>query len=425
MAEIKAFGALRFAQTAGNIAELVCPPYDIISEEERTAYLDRNPHNIIRLELPKDGENPYQTAGDTLAQWLDQGIAACDNEDAIYVYEESFTALGQQKSIKGIICRVKLEEFDKGVVLPHEETLSKAKQDRFNLMSATGCNFSCIYSLYFDERAAIYPNVETGSTAAPVYEFTTADGIIHRMWRITDAALVSAITDGFREKKLYIADGHHRYETALNYRNHLRETGVITDDAHPANYVMMMLVNMENPGLVVYPTHRVLHGLEGFDAQKLLDGCGAYFDVTDCPVADMDAALGRHADAGEKAMAFYHDGAAKLLTLRDRHAAEKLLPDKSAAYCGLDVTVLHSLVLERLLGIDKARLAAQTNLTYTRDTAEALALVDSGKADCAFIINPTRVDEIAAVAGAGEKMPQKSTYFYPKIITGHVMNKLI
>lgn len=425
MAEIKAFGALRFTDTS-KLDELVCPPYDIISAEQRAAYLARNPHNIIRLELPKaDGDeaagDPYQTAGDTLRAWLDANILACDEQESLYIYEEAFTAHGRRMSVKGLVCRVKLEPFSAGVVLPHEETLSRAKADRFNLMCGTGCNFSSIYSLYFDEKRSVYPAVERLSAGAPLLEFTTGDGIVHRVWRITDAAEIEQLTAAFADKKLYIADGHHRYETALNYREHLRGQRSL-GERDGANYIMMTLVNIEHPGLVVFPTHRIVHSLDRFDAAALLRECAAYFDISACALPDVEQALAGHMANGSKAMALYDGKKASVLALRDKSVMAELLPRASGALRELDVSILHTLILERLLGIDRENLADQTNLTYTRDIAEAAAAVDSGKANCAFLLNPTLVSEIADVAGAGEKMPQKSTYFYPKLITGHIMN---
>ena len=422
MAQIKAFGAMRFQEKAGTIAELVCPPYDIISEEERLGYLARNPHNIIRLELPREGEDPYETAGNTMQVWLEQKIIGCDPAPGFYIYEEDFEAAGERRKVKGIVCLVKLEEFAKGIVLPHEETLSKAKEDRFSLMCATGCNFSSIYSLYFDERRDIYPRIEALSAKEPDLCFNVGDGIEHRLWCVYDPGEIAALVAAFADRKLYIADGHHRYETALNYRNHLREQGL--DEKGAADYVMMTLVHMEHPGLVVLPTHRVVRGIENFDFAALLAGCEAYFDIAAEEVSGIAAGLETAAKQGKKMLALYHGKKCYLLELRSKDVMAELLPNASAAMQQLDVSILHTLVLERLLGINKENMANQKNLVYTRDIAEAISAVDQGEANCAFLINPTGVQEIAAVAGAGEKMPQKSTYFYPKLITGHVMNKM-
>ena len=423
MAEVKPFRALRFnTEKAGKIDELVCPPYDVISDEQRQAYLSENEHNIIRLELPK-GENPYETASETLKNWVDSEILKRDDKEAVYIYEEEFTAYGQRKKFKGCIVRVKLEEFSKGVVLPHEETLSKAKEDRFNLMKATNCNFSQIYSLYMDSEHKILNRLDKLSDCKPDVELTDNDNVTHRLWVVTDKDEINAVCADFADKKLYIADGHHRYETALNYRNYCRENNLKVDGA---DYVMMMLVDMEHEGLVVFPTHRLVRNLENFNAEKAMNDCKEYFDVSvKDNISEIESTLRTLYEQDKKAFAFY-DGGDKwtLLVLKNLDIIRKLLPDKSAATQGLDVTVLHTLVLEKLFGIDAENMAKQINLTYTKYFDEAIDSVKSGKAQCAFILNPTRVTEIRDVAAAGEKMPQKSTYFYPKLITGLVMNDL-
>ena len=423
MAEIRPFRALRFdTEKAGKIEKLVCPPYDIISEVQRQGYLEENENNIIRLELPK-GEEPYKTAGEVLKKWLDSGILKQDSEEAVYIYEEEFSINGIHAKFKGCIVRVKIEEFSKGVVLPHEETLSKAKEDRFNLMKATNCNFSQIYSLYMDSEHKIINRLDKLSECKPEIELTDGDEVTHRLWIVTDKEEIKAVCEDFADKKLYIADGHHRYETALNYRNYCRENG-IGDGGE--DYVMMMLVDMEHDGLVVLPTHRLVRDLASFDKEKILSDCREYFEVTEeSDVNKAESKLKELYDEGKKAFAFYSGGNGyDLLVLKDENVIAELLPEKSKASQGLDVTVLHTLVLEKIFGIDAENMAKQINLTYTRLFDEAVESVKTGKAQCSFILNPTRVTEIRDVAAAGEKMPQKSTYFYPKLITGLVMNKL-
>jgi uncharacterized protein (DUF1015 family) len=423
MAEIKPFRALRFTDKAGSISSLTCPPYDIISEEERKQLLLKNPYNVIRLELPREGKDPYAQAGETLKNWLNENILRRDTDPGLYIYEEEFQAYGQTYKVKGFICLVKLEEFSKGIILPHEETLSKAKEDRFHLMNATGCNFSQIYSLYNDDGHVTRNRIEALSSGKPRYEFSDADGVTHRLWLVNDPVVIRAICEDFKNRKLYIADGHHRYETALNYRNSRREQGTATGGE---DYVMMMLVDMENDGLVVFPTHRMVRGLSEFDGEKLMEDCKAYFDVMKrSAVSEIETELEALYRQGKKAFAFYCGGEDwTLLVLKDASIMAQLLPEKSEAYRSLDVSILHSLILERLLGIDKENMANQKNLVYTRSMKEAIASVQSGESQCAFLLNPTRVTEIRDVAAAGEKMPQKSTYFYPKLITGLVMNQI-
>lgn len=427
MAEIRPFRGLRFTDKAGDIAELTCPPYDIISESQRQEYLRVNPYNVIRLELPREGEDPYAQAGETLRRWEEEGLLRRDTQPGLYIYEEEFRSAvteGEVKKVKGFICRVKAEPFSKGTVLPHEETLSKAKADRLNLMKATGCNFSQIYSLYMDEEHVTRERLDNLSKDTPRYEFN--DGLVtHRLWIVNDPVAIQAICDDFADRKLYIADGHHRYETAVNFSQYCHENGIAPEGGE-ADYMMMMLVDMEHEGLVVFPTHRLVRNLENFDVQAVLNGCQEHFEITAMTdTVRIEESLQALYEAGKKAFAFYAGGETwYLLTLRDLAVMAELLPDKSEASQGLDVTVLHSLILEKLMGIDKENMANQINLTYTRSLEEALESVQKGESQCTFILNPTRVTEIRDVAAAGEKMPQKSTYFYPKLITGLVMNAM-
>ena len=422
MAEIRPYKALRFTKSAGEIERLVCPPYDIISEEERLNYLKENENNIIRLELPREGEDFYKTAGETLKRMLADGILKTDDEDGIYVYEIEFPLGNEKRKLRGIIARVLLHEFADGVVLPHEETLSKAKEDRFNLMKNTFCNFSQIYSLFSDSERVTDGIVNRAVDGTePVYEMTDTDGLVHRLWIITGET-AKEVCDSFKDRKLYIADGHHRYETALRFKKWCIENGYTDDDG--INYCMMMLVSMEHEGLHVLPTHRIVRGLDNFDIESVVKSCSQYFEIETVEKANIETALKSKYDNGNKSFVLYDGKEYRLMTLTDDKIMEQLLPDSSLAYRGLDVNVLHLLILEKLFGIDKENMANQKNLTYTRYTDEAVSAVDNGEADCAFILNPTKVVEIRDVAAAGEKMPQKSTYFYPKLITGLVMNKI-
>lgn len=426
MAEIKPFRGMRYNTfLAGKIGELCCPPYDIISEEERLGYIAENEYNVIRLELPKEGGDVYKTAGEVLDMWRNTGVLVHEIKPAVYIYEEEFNAYNKRSSVKGIIVRVKVEEFSKGVILPHEFTLSKAKADRFNLMKATNCNFSQIYALYMDEEHTTLKTIDRLSDRKPDQKFTDNDHVTHKLWIITDEKVIEKLVNDFADRKLYIADGHHRYETALNYRNYCRENG-ISKEGDPQDYQMMYLVDMQHPGLVVFPTHRMVRDLESFDKDEVLKGCEEYFDITKfTSVGNINSELSKQYKQGKKAFGFYcGKGEWYLLVLKDIEVMAKVLPDLSEASQQLDVSVLHSLILEKTMGIDKENMANQINLTYTKFFEEAIMKVDKGEFQCSFILNPTRVTEIRDVAAAGEKMPQKSTYFYPKMITGMVMNDL-
>ena len=430
MAIIAPFKGLRYnTDKAGEISTLVCPPYDIISDEERKNYLEVNPHNIIRLELPKGGD-PYKTAGNTLNEWLRDEILKKDEKEGIYVYEMAFLSHGERKNVKGIICLVGLEELSKGIILPHEETLSKAKTDRFNLMSSTYCNFSQVYSLYNDKDNSTFSIIDKVSSGDPDIKLTDDEGVEHRLWCIYDVDEIARISSKFEDKKLYIADGHHRYETALAFSKHLREQGIVSGEKGeaPSDYVCMMLVNMENDGLVVWPTHRIIRDLDNFNIGNVLNNDEVLRNFDIVKVDTLEQArdmLEENYNNEYKSYVLYTGSNFYVFTLRDKSVMKTLFPDASDAYCELDVSILHSLILERAFGIDKENMANQINLTYTRSEDEAIAEVREGRANCCFLLNPTRVSEISDVAAAGEKMPQKSTYFYPKLITGLVMNKFL
>lgn len=422
LAIIKPFKALRFTDKAGEKKELCCPPYDIINDLQREEYIKTNQYNVIRLELPK-GLNPYQVAAQTLSEWYNNSIVSCDKKDSIYIYEESFQIKDKKYSFRGFVSRVQLEEFSKGIILPHEQTLSKAKDDRLNLMKATSCNFSQIYSLYIDKNGDTPKLLNRMTTGSPDSEFCDSDNVTHRLWICDNENLIKELCEQFKDRKLYIADGHHRYETGLNYRNYCRENNLVNNG--DCDYIMMMCVDMQNDGLVVFPTHRIVRDLANFDSSNLINNCEKFFDVEKLDsLSCVQKALETKYEQGKKSFGYFDGQIYRLLTLKSDVSNIEDLKDIKASLRQLDVTVLHTLILENLLGIDKENMANQINLTYTRDSSEAINSVNSGKANCCFILNPTRITEIADVAEDGEKMPQKSTYFYPKLITGLVMNKI-
>ncbi len=436
MAKIIPFKAMRYnTEKTGDLKLVTTPPYDIISPEEQDGYYKTHENSVIRLEFGKEfaddsaDNNRYTRAAKDLKAWIDEQILIFEEKPAVYLYEEVFTLKnGETKAFKGFFTLVELAEFSKKIVLPHEETLSKAKADRFNLMDATHANFSPIYCLYMDEENKLKKVIKEVSANEPDISFKAADGILQNLWIVTDEATIKAVQDGFADRQLFIADGHHRYETALNFRNKLREEN--PNDSLDAlyNYVMMLLVDMDDPGLVVFPTHRMLKDLEKFDENEVLSLLSDTFaaekvDVKTDAAAEMEAKLSE-AKADEKVFAFYTGkDYFYLLTLTDKTAMAKAISGKSDAYLGLDVTVLHTLILHKVFGIDMENMANQKNLVYTKQAEEAVSAVKGGEFQCSFLLNATKVREIKDVSLANEKMPQKSTYFYPKIITGLVMNK--
>lgn len=331
-------------------------------------------------------------------------------------------------SLKGIIGIVELEEFSKNVILPHEDTISKAKDDRMHLMQATGANLSQVYALYMDEDKAIAGLLEEQSDRKPDVTFVTDENVTLNIWMLKDETLNERISNLFEEKQLFIADGHHRYETALMYRKMRHHEDGTELGTMPYDYVMMMLVSMSDGGLFVFPTHRMIRGLKRFDETLLIGLLTEDFIVSKIYFTEGDYAdiiTDRLANSVDEILFGLYTGQNHyyLLQLKDGRSADSLVKGKSDAYKHLDVTVLHKMILEQHMGIDEENMKEQRNLVYTYDPHRAVEAVQSGEFDCAFLMNPTKLSEIKAIAQANEKMPQKSTHFWPKLRTGIVMNK--
>lgn len=459
MAEIVPFkGILYNLDRVGGADRVVTPPYDVINSDEQEMYYRRSDYNIIRLILGKEFEgddatnNRYTRAAGFYSRWRDEGILIQDPSPGLYVYEQDYLVnegvdRGARKKITGVVGAVKLEEFEKGVILPHEDTLPGPKQDRLELMRATGVNFSPIFALYSDPERRTDSLLQQATQALPRIDMVDDAGTRHRLWSISNPGLIYLIVKEFRRKQLFIADGHHRYETALVYRNEMRARAKTGGDAGstpeavgwgaPYEYIMMLLVNMDTQGLTVLPTHRLIGDMP--ELHRHID------------LADLDAAIERLASlvrpvfnlrvfdnlgdalnemSGARAFTCYFGSQRYcLLTMREDRQTLKLVNDifDSAGVAQklrreLDVAILHTILLEHFLGISAE--AFKQRGTYTRDAVEAVRLVDEGKFKAAFFVNPTRLDQIAAIASAGEKMPQKSTYFYPKPLTGLVIRSL-
>ncbi|MDN5294038.1 MAG: hypothetical protein PWQ91_1139 [Eubacteriales bacterium] len=429
MATVVPFRGVRYnLEKAGNLADLVTPPYDVIDAEGQKMYHEKSPYNVIRLELgykyPDDSEenNRYTRARDTFRRWLAEGILRHDPRPAIYLYQQEFDARGERKVRTGFIAGVKVEDYSKGVVLPHEETLPKHKADRLELMRHCLANFSPIFGLYSDPDHAVDSLLEQAKGGrAPDMEVTDENGIVNRLWVIDDPEVVARVVAMMADKKIYIADGHHRYETALAFSKEMEAKGQPGYD-----YIMMTLVNLYDRGLVVFPTHRLVYNLTNFNLDALVANLQENFMVEELPAGtELPEVLRRLEEAGRQTAAFamYAGGGRYfLLTLKDRAVMKDLVPDRSEAWRNLDVTILHTLILEKYLGIGSQQRAEESNLVYTRDEEFAVREVDKGNFQLAFLMNPTRVEEVTAVAEGGEKMPQKSTFFYPKVITGLVIN---
>jgi uncharacterized protein (DUF1015 family) len=436
--EIRAFRALRFdADAVGDLSLVVCPPYDIVGPEERRRLLERHPCNAVRLDLPEEkaGEEPeerYRRAARTLADWRSSGTLRKDPRPSIYAYEQTYKVPGSEvgRSQRGFFARLRLEPFGPGSgVLPHERTLAAPREDRYKLLRATSVNTSPVVGMYADPSGAATAALATLTAGPADIDVTDDDGVRHRLWAVPQdgpaAESVRQLLAAAGRDPITIADGHHRYETALRYRDERRANN--TGETDPAfDFVLMLFLEMTGQRLTVLPTHRVVRGLGEDGVVALLEGVGSLFDVAAVGeraelAAAFDAAEGMPGGRGRFGLWTRQRGA---ILHADRDAFEPLLPPGGTALGRLDVTLLQ-VALARLCGIDAGAVAAG-RLAYTKSVAEALDWVDAGKdgADAAFLLDPTPVAAIAAVAADGDVMPQKSTYFYPKALTGLIVNPL-
>ncbi|GAC1565295.1 MAG: DUF1015 domain-containing protein [Ktedonobacteraceae bacterium] len=435
MLDVQPLRGIRYVgQKIGDLAEIITPPYDVISAVDQARYYQRNPYNIIRLELGRDepGDTPlnnrYSRAATMLAEWRVQDILRADAIPGYYCYQQVFTYGDQTYTRTSLLARVRLEPWSARVILPHEQTLAKPKSDRLNLMQACAANLSPVMSLYNDPQGRMRKLL--GSYAANAWLRVTDEvHEEHRLQPIIDEKHIALIQSFFAERLLYIADGHHRYETALNYREEVWDMRkrLHVDDA--VNFVLMALIDVDDPGLLVLPTHRLVSHLEQ-DALDALSSqqLGRFFTVREMAMGGYppDAPLQMLAQAGEATPSFVVCAAEQswLVSLNEQGKARMQQSGHSAAWNDLDVAVAHTLVLEELLGLDAGDLSAGTHVRYTRDARQALQAVQDGEAQVALLLNPTRVRQICDVAEADDRMPQKSTYFYPKLITGLVINPL-
>lgn len=427
MAKIIPMKGLRYNTSKVNVAEVITPPYDVIDAAGQEGFYAKNPYNVIRLELgknfPDDSEenNRYTRAANFLREWVNSGVLAHDDKPSLYLYEQEFEARGEKRIRSGFIAGVQANDYSKGEVLPHEETLPKHKADRLNLMKATLANFSPIFGLYADPEHIIETALsEAKGQRRPDIEVIDDQGVVNRLWVVSDDGTVQTVVEQMAPKKIFIADGHHRYETAVTFGREMAAEGKQGYD-----YLMVCLVNLYNEGLVVFPTHRVVKNIVDLDLNLLLEKMSADFSVEEIAGLSLEEFISRLEDKGQGAHAFglYTQNRYFLITLKDENRLDNLpLEGRSAAWRRLDVSILHTLILENLLGIGSQQRADESNLIYVRDDHAAKAAVDNGSAQLVFFMNSTKVEEVTNIATGGEKMPQKSTFFYPKVITGMVIN---
>ena len=437
MADVRPLRGIRYAKEyVGDLGQVVTPPFDVISKEAQQRYYARHPYNVIRLELgqerPEDTvlNNRYTRAAATLAEWRISGVLRQEAAPCYYLYQQVFTHAGKTYKRTSLLARVRLEPWDAGVVLPHELTHSKAKDDRLKLLRACATNFSPLMSMYDDPQGRMHALLAPYA-ARPEVQITDEVNEQHRLQPITDSKQLAFIQDFFAERQLYIADGHHRYETALNYRHEVWEQrhGLDPDDA--INFVMMALVDLDDPGLLILPIHRVLFDLYADTLAALSsEHLAHYFTVRELERAGADPALGfleqELVQASEQYPSFVVSTVEQtwLLSLNEQGRRRMAESGHSAAWNELDVAVAHLLVLEDLLGLSAEDIRAGKYVRYTQDAQEALQAVQRRDAQAALLFHGTRVRQVCDVAKADDRMPQKSTYFYPKLITGLVMNPL-
>jgi uncharacterized protein (DUF1015 family) len=425
MAQINPFRSLLYNQEKVDLKKVIMPPYDIIKEKDAGIYYRRDPHNIIRVdkgsaeENDGDRNNRYTRAADLLDEWMMDGVLLPDGEESFYAHTQEYRLPGgEKKEMTGFFAAVKLEEFDRKIVLPHERTHSGPKKDRLDLMRATHANTSPILSLYFDKTKKIHAILKKTMRAKPFIDVAGYDSLRSRMWRITSKGDIKKIKVFFGSKQLFIADGHHRYETAINFRNEMRQKLGIEET--PYDNIMMCLISMEHSGISILPTHRVFADFRGFD--PLSPAVGEFFKVKKVPSAGAMKKAMLKRTAGKKIGLVLPKGFF-ILELRLKPYLA-VLPKKEhiRQYYLLSVSILHTLLFERILGIKEQEILH--GIGYTQDIDEALKLGKKSKRSAAFLLEPSTVEEVKEMSLHGEVMPQKSTYFLPKLSTGFLINKM-
>ncbi|HXW89027.1 MAG TPA: DUF1015 domain-containing protein [Terriglobales bacterium] len=444
MAVIAPFRAWRYDPHRVDLSRVLTQPYDKISPEMQERYYASSPYNLVRIILGKPGptdrpeENVYTRAAEYFREWREQGIFRQDAEPSVYAYVENFRGLDQEAlERRGLVALGRIEDYTAKVVFRHEQTLTKPKADRLELLRASRAHFEQLFMLYSDPEEEI--DRELAPRTGPDISIGDEDGVQHRLWKISDSRVIDRIRAGMSSKKLIIADGHHRYETALNYRNERRALGVSpaapgaghehlaagtvpSPGSAAARYemVMMTFINMDGPGLVILPTHRVVEGLPSFSAETFDDRARQYFSVEEVDTsigAERAAAILR--EAGRAGCALLAVTPERVMLLdRPRALGSTLFNGLSFQQQELDVVQLHQCVLEGALGISKEAIREQRNIRYVRDLGEALGRVRGGGAQVAFLMNPVRMSQVRDLAFAGEVLPQKSTDFYPKLLSG-------
>jgi uncharacterized protein (DUF1015 family) len=431
MPDVRPFRGIRYdIARVGALSEVVAPPYDVIDPALQDRLYQASPHNIIRLELnreePGDGPitNRYTRAASFLRDWRREGVLREDDHPALYVYHQTFEVEGHTHTRKGFLGRVRLERFGEGDVYPHEQTLSGPKADRLALFNATRFNLSPIFGLYPDPEAEVLRAAEAGIKDRTPLEAVDHLGVLNRLWPVTDAATHTAVQGLMARKSIFIADGHHRYETGLRFREDLAEAGQLSGPDDPASFCMMMLVGMSDPGLLILPTHRLVSGFPGLTMERLVERLAPEFECVMTPAGPGQARAvweAIEAEDAQECLGFgtVADGGWVLARLRSDATMDRLRPDQGADWRSLGVSILHELVLKHLLGQ-----VGNASCRYVHLISEVEDDVARRGCDLACLIPPAGMGHVESIASSLEKMPPKSTYFYPKLLSGLVLNPL-
>jgi len=417
MPEIKSFKGIRYnPEKLPNLVDVICQPYDQISNKMEREYKNTNPYNYVRLVLTKyaEGHNrqkEYRDAKRYVDNWINDGIFIKDEKDAIYPYWQEFTVADKTYLRKGFICIVRLEKLGKGNILPHEKTLSKPKADRLNLLHATKKDLEPIFLLYTDPKNYVNGLINKKCEEKALIDVKDDKNVTHKLWRIDDQNSIKQITDFLKDSIFVIADGHHRYETAFNYSQELKNI----DENHSANFKLITLVNIEDPGLIILPTHRLIKDMSDFNLTTFLEKTEKYFEIKK---TDRDNIVKDLAEQKSRVFGFYSSQTAYILKLKSMADMKKILPDRSKDYRDLDVAILHTLLIEDILGIKPENI--EGHVRYERSANKAMRRVDTSGFQFSFLLNPTKSEQVKKIAQNKERMPQKSTDFYPKLISGLV-----
>jgi uncharacterized protein (DUF1015 family) len=411
MAEVKPLPALHYNLAAvPSLADVTAPPYDVIDPPMRASLLARSPLNVVEMDLPEapGGGDPYEHAAETLEAWELDGVLAADREPAIWALTQDYSTPGAPRLMRrGFLARVRVTEYGAGLVRPHERTQPGPREDRLRLTRATRHNLSPIFALH---PGNVWDAIDPHLASDPWAEVTDDEGTVHRAWRIADPEVHGAVAGGLADAELLIADGHHRYETARIYAEEIGGEG-------PHRYTLMCLVSLEDPGLTIFGTHRLL---AGFDAERLEAGITEHFEVEEVSSEQVDPSDVE----GAGVFGFLDAERSMRLRLRDLAGVDAALGDRSEAYRRLDAVILEELILKATLGMSGDDIAAKRGLGYAKSIEEARSAVRKGDYGAAFLLRPTPVSQVREVAAAGETMPPKSTFFFPKLLTGIVFNPL-